>query len=217
MKAPSDASTRCRHNHLDHEPSARAKVSLGTLELTFDVEELRYYVERRKCGFSEHSIDWIDRASLDLWHSTHGTISKERMQAFRSFVLTNYQSAWSHGKTLAFAKAFPSYLTKLHLDGRYKGFHLFLDPPKAVKVRKRVTTRIITLGTLNAYLSIYKMPSKTADLTELGQRIPSVRAVWGICRTAQRVYDSEVKRGPMSRSARGRSSVFACPSLSRQD
>ncbi|MGZ4904926.1 MAG: hypothetical protein ACXVIG_07345 [Halobacteriota archaeon] len=143
MKAPSDASTRRRHNHLDHEPSAIANVSLGTLELSFDFEELRDYVEGRKCGLSEHSVDWIDRASMDFWHATNGTISKERMEAFRSFVLTKYHSAWSHGKSLSFAKAFLSYLTKLHLDGRYRGFHLFLDLPKAVKVQKRVTSRII--------------------------------------------------------------------------
>ncbi|MGZ4846899.1 MAG: hypothetical protein ACXV2B_03775 [Halobacteriota archaeon] len=101
-------------------------------------------MERRRFGLSEHSVDWIERASLDLWYATNGMISKETMEAFRSFVLTKYHSAWSHGKTLSFAKAFLSYLTKLHLDGRYKGFHLFLDLPKTVKIQKRVTARIVT-------------------------------------------------------------------------
>jgi len=41
---------------------------------------------------SEHSVDWIERASLDLWRNTNGTISKENMEAFRSFVLTKYHS-----------------------------------------------------------------------------------------------------------------------------
>ncbi|MGZ4924337.1 MAG: hypothetical protein ACXV5H_10360 [Halobacteriota archaeon] len=66
------------------------------------------------------------------------------MDAFRLFVLTKYDSTWSHGKTLCFGKAFLSYLTKVHLDVRFKGFQLFLDLPKTVKVQKRVTTRIVT-------------------------------------------------------------------------
>ncbi|MGZ4922130.1 MAG: hypothetical protein ACXV3U_08075 [Halobacteriota archaeon] len=135
MKAPSDASTRRRHNQLDHEPSATAKANLGTLGLSFDFEELRDYVEGRKCGLSEHSVDCIERASLDLWHITTGVISKETIEAFRSFVLAKYHSTWSHGKSLSFAKAFLSHLTKLHLDGRYKGFHLFLDLQRACKCR----------------------------------------------------------------------------------
>ncbi|MGZ7194400.1 MAG: hypothetical protein ACXVIZ_10925 [Halobacteriota archaeon] len=129
---------------LDHSPQNSSNVSLSTLELSFDFEELRDYVERRKCGLSEHSVDWIERASKDFWHITEGVISKERMDAFRSFVLTKYHSPWSYGKTLSFAKAFLSYLTKLHLDARFKGFHLFLDLPKTAKVQKRVTTRIVT-------------------------------------------------------------------------
>jgi hypothetical protein len=58
-------------------------------------------------------------------------------------VLAKYRSTWSHGKTLCFAKAFLSYLTKLRADARFKGFHLFLDLPRTVKVQKRVTTRIV--------------------------------------------------------------------------
>ena len=118
-------------------------VSLSALELLFDFEELRDYVATRKVGLSEHSVDWIERAAQHFWYITNGVISKVSMEAFRSFALTKYHSTWSHGKTLSFAKAFLSYLTKLHLDGRYKGFHLFLDLPKTVKVQKRVTARIV--------------------------------------------------------------------------
>ena len=121
------------HNQLDHEPSSVSNVSLSTLELTYDFEELRDYVEGRKFGLSENSVDWIERASLDLWHTTNGTISKESMEACRSFVLTKYHSTWSHAKTQSFAKAFLSYLTKLHLDARFKGLDLFLDLPKNSK------------------------------------------------------------------------------------
>ncbi|MGZ7171960.1 MAG: hypothetical protein ACXVI1_12260 [Halobacteriota archaeon] len=76
------------------------------------------------------------------------------MEASRSFVLTKYRSAWSHGKTLSFPKVFLDDLTKLHLDGRYKGFHLFVDLPKAVKVQKRVTSRIVVPDDIKQVLAI---------------------------------------------------------------
>ncbi|MGZ7166648.1 MAG: hypothetical protein ACXVIL_11190 [Halobacteriota archaeon] len=145
-------STRCP-NHLDHSPCHSSNISLSTLQLTFIWDELQDYVERRKFGLTDHSVDWIERASRDFWHVTNGGISKERMETFRSFVLTKYHSTWSHAKALSFAKAFLSYLTKLHLDGRYKGFHLFLDLPKAVKVQKRVTSRVIVLDDIQRVLA----------------------------------------------------------------
>ncbi|MGZ4852283.1 MAG: hypothetical protein ACXV3D_03725 [Halobacteriota archaeon] len=145
-------STRCP-NHLDHSPSNSSNTSLATLELMFDRKELQDYVDKRKLGLTEHSIDWIERASKDFWRVTSGIISKERMDAFRSFVLTKYHSTWSHAKTLNFAKAFLTYLTKLHLDARFKGFHLFLDLPKTVKVQKRVTTRIVVKDDIERVLS----------------------------------------------------------------
>ncbi len=59
------ASTQ-RHNQLDHEPSHVSNVSLSTLELSFDFEDLREYVEGRKLGLSEHSVDWIERCARSI-------------------------------------------------------------------------------------------------------------------------------------------------------
>jgi integrase len=45
---------------------------------------------------------------------------------------------------LSFAVAFLKYLTKTRLDNRYHAFSIFLERPKTLKQRKRVTNRIIT-------------------------------------------------------------------------
>jgi hypothetical protein len=61
-----------------------------------------------------------------------------------NITLENYQSESARGKTLTFAKGFLKYLTKTRLDSRYYAFEIFLDRPKHLKVRKNVTSRIIT-------------------------------------------------------------------------
>jgi len=58
---------------------------------------------------------------------------------------------------------------KLYLDGRYKGFHLFLDLPKAVKVQKRVTARIITPDDIDRVLQYIQD-------AEQGGRLDRIRA-----------------------------------------
>jgi hypothetical protein len=66
------------------------------------------------------------------------------MDQLRQFALSRYQSWWARNKTLAFAKAFLKYLTRVPLDTRYQTFELFLEMPKVVRARKRVTNRIVT-------------------------------------------------------------------------
>ncbi len=168
MKAPSAPPPGVATSS-DHSPHRGSNVSLSTLELSFEFEQLRDYVERRKYGLSEYSVDWIERASQGFWDVTEGMISKGSMEAFRLFVLTKYHSIWSHGKTLSFAKAFLSYLTKLHFDARYKGFHLFLDLPKTVKVQKRVTARIVVPDDIERVLA-------NITVAEHDGRIGKVRA-----------------------------------------
>jgi hypothetical protein len=67
-------------------------------------------------------------------------------------VLEKYQSTWSKGKILAFAKAFLAYLTKIRLDTRYQAFSIFLELPKEVKERKSVTDRIVTKEDIESIL-----------------------------------------------------------------
>ena len=122
------------------------KYSLSSLILPFTLEELSYYVERRNMGLAHKSRDWIIRPARDFWSATGGRISQHTLEQFFSTTLTKYKSYWSHGKLLAFSKAFLKYLTKIKLDNRYYAFEIFLDRPKTLKERKRVTSRIGGFG-----------------------------------------------------------------------
>ncbi len=118
--------------------------TLGTLTLPYSEDELKGYVNFRTAGLAKKSCDWILRATRHCWDSTGGIISRDKMEQFRATILTKYKSEWSHCKTLAFARSFLKYLTKIRLDTRYYAFCIFLDRPKHVKARKAVTPRIVT-------------------------------------------------------------------------
>jgi integrase len=134
-------------------PTAKAvRPSLATLSLDFEIDELCSYTEARSMGLALKSVDWIKRASRIFWRATHGTITKQSMDRLRSYVLEKYQSTWSKGKILAFAKAFLAYLTKTRLDTRYQTFSIFLELPREVKERKSVTDRIVTKEDIESIL-----------------------------------------------------------------
>ncbi len=88
-----------------------------------------------------------------MWDCTEGLISKQTVDELRLFVLNKYQSKWSHGKVLSFAKAFLQYLTKIRLDTRYYAFEVFLDRPKVIKARNNVTSRIVMQEDIQNVLS----------------------------------------------------------------
>jgi integrase len=117
--------------------------TLGNLTLSFTSEELSYYVIRRNIGLVGKSQDRISRAARNFWYATCGMISQKTLGQFLTMTLTKYKSYWSHGKQLAFAKAFLKYLTRIKLDNRYYAFEIFLERPKTLRERKNVTSRII--------------------------------------------------------------------------
>ena len=114
------------------------------LNLSFTLEELNSYLEYRKTGLTKKSQDWIERAAKAFWHYTNGIINNNNLDLLRINTLDKYQCEDSKSKTLAFAVAFLRYLTKTRLDNRYNAFSIFLERPKTLKHRKRVTSRIIT-------------------------------------------------------------------------
>ncbi|HXY87386.1 MAG TPA: hypothetical protein VEG44_03005, partial [Candidatus Acidoferrales bacterium] len=129
------------------------KHTLSNLTLSFTLKELSYYVERRNVGLVSTSKDWIIRAARNFWRATRGVISRKTLDQFLTTILAKYNSYWSHGKQLSFAKAFLKYLTRIKLDNRYYAFEVFLDRPKTLKERKRVTSRIITKDDIENILS----------------------------------------------------------------
>ena len=55
---------------------------------------------------------------MTFWNVTKGLINKDRMEAFREYVLSKYIGIDSKRKMLNFAKAFLRYLTKMRFDTR---------------------------------------------------------------------------------------------------
>jgi hypothetical protein len=125
--------------------------TLSDLALPFTANELSGYVSNRLIGLAESSCIWIERAAKMFWQTTLGIISQHTLQPLRAETLQRYHCSTSHRKILSFAKSFLSYLTKIRLDTRYLAFGIFLEMPKAVKVRKATTSRIITQPVLGSW------------------------------------------------------------------
>ena len=104
-----------------------------SVALDYGDEELTDYTAFRSTGLSVGAIPWIDKRSATFWNVTKGLINKERLEAFREYVLSKYTGIYSKRKMLNFAKAFLRYLSKTRFDMRYKDFDLFLEMPRAVK------------------------------------------------------------------------------------
>jgi len=140
--------------------------TLGNLILTFTRDELCSYVDARIIGLAETSRDWIVRAATTLWLNSRGEISQKTMERLRVTTLAQYLSPWSRGKTLAFAKSFLKYLTKMRLDTRYLAFEVFLEMPKNLKTRKAITSRIITQADIENVLAHIKRAKRQGRITE---------------------------------------------------
>jgi hypothetical protein len=165
--APSASQIRPSPSHNQLDPSSLVPQVLSELALPFTLEDLTTYAERRNYGLSKYSVDWIDRSQKAVWDCTSGIISKETIDEMRLFVLSKYQSEWSHIKVFSFAKAFLKYLTKVRLDTRCHAFEVFLERPRVIKTRNNVTSRIVTkedIENVLAYISNVKKEGLISDL-----------------------------------------------------
>jgi len=112
--------------------------------LHFSHSDLGNFVSHRKKGLATKSLDWIDRASRDLWDSTEGEVSQRTLTRLRESTLARYSSPISHSKVLSFVVSFLKFLAKTKMEPRYASFEPYLEMPRAVKQRKPVTSRIVT-------------------------------------------------------------------------
>ncbi|MGZ4864868.1 MAG: hypothetical protein ACXV39_09585 [Halobacteriota archaeon] len=160
---------------------------LSSLKFGYEKDELTSYTESRKAGVSKRSVPWLDRASRRFWDTTQGTISKASMDALRTYTLTHYIDLNAKRKILNFAKAFLKYLATTHFDPRYHAFALFLELPKALKERKRVTGRIVTTEDIRCVLSAIKEDYKAGKLNERQYRDFTSLVLFGAF-TGQRPY-----------------------------
>ncbi|MGZ4924338.1 MAG: hypothetical protein ACXV5H_10365 [Halobacteriota archaeon] len=139
--------------------------TLSDLALPFTEDELSRYVENRSIGLADKSAQWIKRASEAFWRATLGVISQQTTGRLRTETLGRYCSAWSHGKMLAFAKSFLKYLTKIRLDTRYSAFEVFLEMPKAVKIRKAITSRVVTRTDIENILAYIRRAEAAGEIS----------------------------------------------------
>jgi hypothetical protein len=147
-----DRNCNCRYTNTNTcEPQ-----SLAELALPFTRDELVSYTEHRKAGLSIKSLQWLDKASHLFWLHTEGIIRKENLDKLRQFLVNKYTTDWSKSKVLSFATAFLKYLSKTRLDTRYSIYELFLERPKVLKERKRVTNRVTKEDIVNVLTYITK-------------------------------------------------------------
>ena len=144
----------------DEEAEEQAKAAHPEGSIGFTRTELKEDVTHRSQGLAKKSLDWINRASEALWDCTQGGISAESMTALRDFALKKYSSIDSHRKVTGFAAAFLKFLTKTRMDPSYQSYDAYLELPKAVRVRKAITERIITLKEIE---SVFQRISESAE------------------------------------------------------
>jgi len=162
-------------------------VPLSLLELHYTPEELESFVSFRLLGLSSYSLGWSRHAAAAFWECTRGRISKTQMEALRKYTLDKFRSSDSKAKSLYYARAFLSYLTKTRLDSRYESFRLFLELPKAVNTRKLVTGHIVTIEDIQNVLASLKMKYTRGELDKQHYVAYSALIVFGVF-TGQRTY-----------------------------
>jgi integrase len=122
------------------------------LALGFTRDELDHFTAQRKDGLAEKSHYWIEKSSEALWACTEGVISHKTVENLREKTLQKYTSADSYSKVLSFAKSFLKFLATTRAEPGYQTFTPYLELPKAVKERKRITSRIVTQEDINNVL-----------------------------------------------------------------
>jgi hypothetical protein len=157
------------------------------LELYYKPEELESFLSFRLVGLSRYSLGWPRRAAAAFWECTQGRVSKERMDALRTHTLERFAGSDTQAKSLSYARAFLTYLTKTRLDSRYESFRLFLELPKAVKTCKLLTGRIVTIEDVQNVLSVLKSRYMRGELDEQHYVAYNALIVFGAF-TGQRPY-----------------------------
>jgi hypothetical protein len=145
-------------------PPQSNNTGISTLILPFTREDLFGYLELRTAGLARKSITWLKKSARLLWNATNGFISVLTLQNLRNHVLEKYRDIDAKRKVLQFARAFLGYMSKISFDPRYTAFDLFLQLPRAVKERKRVTERIVTKEDVENVLTAIERAHRSGDI-----------------------------------------------------
>jgi hypothetical protein len=149
----------------EEEAEEQAKAEQVDRNLTFTQDELDQFVTFRTKGIAPKSRDWIFRSSEALWAITRGELSYDTLNALRDHVLEKYDSPDSHSKVLSFAKSFLKFLATTKAEPRYLMFAPYLELPKTIKERKRVTSRIVTKEDISNILQHIAKAEREGELS----------------------------------------------------
>jgi len=108
----------------------------------------------------------LKKAAELLWNATRGTVSISTLQNLRNHVLTKYRDTDAKREVLQVAGAFLRYLSTFSFDQRYAAFDLFLQLPRAVKEKKRVTDRIVTKEDIENVLTAIRNAHQRGDIDD---------------------------------------------------
>ena len=122
------------------------EIGIKAISLEFDKNELDAYTQKRLSGIAEKTKGWIIRASQVFWEQTQGNVNYSTIQSLYNYTIDKWSSRFTWSKILSFAKAFLKYLSKTRFDQRFQAFEIYLEMPKAVKEKKRTTSRIVTIN-----------------------------------------------------------------------
>jgi hypothetical protein len=115
---------------------------------------------------SKGSIPWINKSRETYRTFTLGIVNKERLEALRTSLLQKYVDIYARRKTINFSRAFLRYLSKTRFDVRYQAFELYLELPKALKERKRVTSKIVTKEDIENVLAAVEQSHKNGEIDQ---------------------------------------------------
>jgi hypothetical protein len=113
---------------------------------------------------------WIIKAAEVFWKHTKGIICKASLDQLRAFLFKKYDDFYAQSKVLNFAKGFLKYQAKLTLDPRYLAFDMFLDKPRVLKVRKKMTARVVTKEDIEHVLEVIKTEMLKGSIDEERER-----------------------------------------------
>jgi len=150
--------------------------SAGDIKIRyFTRDELDAYRDLRLTGLAPRSRDWLIRAPDIMWERTKGVVSRESLTMFRDYVVDTWPAQESHRKLLQFAAAFLKHLSKITFDPQFQAYTVFLERPKTVKVRKAITSRIVTIEDVRNVLAALRKAYEGGRLTR--QQLNMHRAV----------------------------------------
>ncbi|MGA9080326.1 MAG: hypothetical protein WB581_08875 [Halobacteriota archaeon] len=165
IPAPTPSSTQTQSGAEGAKVISSSTLHQKEHSLSFSRDELDRYVTYRTSGLAQKSRDWINRSSKLLWDCTIGAISHHTVETLRERTLEEYTSTDSHSKVLNFAKSFLKFLAMTRAEPRYQTFTAYLEPPKTVKERKNVTSRIVTKEDISNVLQHIEKAQREGEIS----------------------------------------------------